>query len=112
MTMTGKSAVALALAVILLSGAQAQVKTDTPGEASNNPAGEKELPLVKLTLTPAAEPVPALRHKLLPDQWEQTPGNAAPYYYRALMLHASVPENVRKQLAENWDEQKWEGSPL
>ena len=86
MSMMGKSAVALALAVILLSAAQAQVITALGG-GSNKPAGEQKLPLVKLTLTPAAEPVPALRHKLLPDQWEQTPGNAAPYYYRALLSY-------------------------
>ncbi len=112
MTMTGKSAAALALAVILLSAAQAQKMIQPLGGVSDEPAGEQKLPLVKLTLTPAAEPVPALRHKLLPDQWEQKPGNAAPYYYRAMLSYASVPEKVRQQFLANWNEQKWEGSPL
>lgn len=112
MTMTGKSALALALGMILLSGAQAQKMIQPLGGASNEPAGEPKLPVVKLTLTPAAEPVPALRHKLLPDQWEQKPGNAAPYYYRALLSYASVPEKVRKQFLVNWGEQKWAEAPL
>ena len=50
---------------------------------------------IKLTLSPAAEPVPALRYLLLPELSEQTPGNAAQVYYRAFS-----PEwwgNVRKR---------------
>jgi hypothetical protein len=50
---------------------------------------------IKLTLPPAAEPVPALKYPLLPELTEQTPGNAAQLYYRAFS-----PEwwaNVRKR---------------
>jgi hypothetical protein len=38
---------------------------------------------IKLTLSPAAEPVPALKYPLLPELSEKTPGNAALLYYRA-----------------------------
>jgi len=38
---------------------------------------------IKLTLPPAAEPVPALKYPLLPELSEQTPGNAVQLYYRA-----------------------------
>jgi hypothetical protein len=38
---------------------------------------------IKLELTPAAAPVPALKYLLLPELSEQTPGNAALLYYRA-----------------------------
>ncbi len=38
---------------------------------------------IKLTLPPAAAPVPALRYPLLPELSEQTPGNAVQLYYRA-----------------------------
>ncbi len=38
----------------------------------------------KLSLSPAAEPSPALKYLLLPELSDQTPGNAALEYYRAL----------------------------
>jgi hypothetical protein len=38
---------------------------------------------VKLTLPPAAEPVPALKYMLLPELSEKEPGNAVLLYYRA-----------------------------
>lgn len=40
-------------------------------------------PPTKLTLHPAAAPVPALKYKLLPEQRDLTPGNAVQLYYRA-----------------------------
>jgi hypothetical protein len=50
---------------------------------------------IKMTLAPAAEPIPALKYTLLPELSEQTPGNAVQLYYRAFS-----PEwwtNVRKR---------------
>lgn len=38
---------------------------------------------IKLTLSPAASPSPALKYVLLPELSDQTPGNAALEYYRA-----------------------------
>jgi hypothetical protein len=38
---------------------------------------------IKLTLPPAAEPVPALKYTLLPELSEKEPGNAVQLYYRA-----------------------------
>ena len=46
-------------------------------------AKEPEIPVRKLTITPAAAPVPALRYELLPELRDTTPGNAALLYYRA-----------------------------
>lgn len=40
--------------------------------------------VIELTLHPAAEPVPALKYKLLPDEFEMKEGNAAVYYLKAL----------------------------
>src|SRR5690242_5041912 len=37
----------------------------------------------RLTLRPAAAPVPALKYQLLPELVDQTPGNAAMLYRRA-----------------------------
>src|SRR5205823_1759147 len=51
--------------------------------AGAQPPAEPEIAVRKLTVTPAAAPVPALKYKLLPDLRETTPGNAALLYYRA-----------------------------
>jgi hypothetical protein len=43
----------------------------------------EETPPTVLTLSPVAEPVPAMKYRLLPDLREQTPGNAIMLYHRA-----------------------------
>lgn len=58
------------LAVLLAAAA-------TPGQAP------PEREPIKLTLSPAAAPSPALKYVLLPELSDQTPGNAALEYYRA-----------------------------
>jgi hypothetical protein len=63
-------------------------------------------PTIRLTLRPAAAPVPALKYHLLPDLNDQTPGNAVVLYYRAfspewqVLLHR--PEVAK--LLEKWSE--------
>jgi hypothetical protein len=52
----------------------------TAGPAAAQPP---ELPVTKLTVTPAAAPMPALKYELLPELRETTPGNAVTLYYRA-----------------------------
>ncbi len=42
--------------------------------------GAEPEPLVKLTLYPSPQPVPALKYRLLPDRLDQKPGNAAVHY--------------------------------
>jgi hypothetical protein len=42
-----------------------------------------KVPVRKLTISPAAAPIPALKYQLLPELRETTPGNAALLYYRA-----------------------------
>ena len=46
----------------------------------------------KLTITPAAEPNPPLKHSLYPRANELQPGNSATLWYRALLLLESDPE--------------------
>ncbi len=48
------------------------------------PAPADEPPVVRLVVSPAAEPVPALKYRLLPALAEQTPGNAALDYSHAV----------------------------
>jgi len=70
-------------------------------ENPNEPA------VIRLTLTPAAEPVPALKYELLPGPLERTPGNAATNYYRA-MLHiqqaiAAVPKEESQKFYQDYE---------
>ncbi len=48
------------------------------------PADDSGPKVVKLQVTPQAEPRPALKYLLLPDLADQEPGNAALFYLRAL----------------------------
>ncbi len=73
-----------------------------PGQFNSNRSRE-----IHLTLTPAAEPVPALKYELLPGPPERKPGNGATNYYRA-MLHSQqvtsqIPKEERKKFYQNYD---------
>src|SRR3954471_18172390 len=59
--------------------------------------------VVRMTVTPAAEPIPALRHRLVARDVDLKPGNAAPYYYRAMLDLASTMERIRKEFGDDYD---------
>ena len=67
----------LMIAACLVLSAQADVTYEKVKE------GDNETEIVRMTVTPAAEPVPALRHRLVARDIDLKPGNAVPYYYRA-----------------------------
>lgn len=60
--------------------------------------------VVRLELSPAAEPMPALKYSLLPTASARKTGNAATRYYRAMMMHLQVTGNqqgdARKQYTD------------
>lgn len=58
----------------------------------------------KLTVRPAAEPIEALKYELFPQRLARSPGNAATYYYRAILLHNSLAEEVRKEFNKKHEE--------
>ena len=47
---------------------------------------------IELTISPAAEPIPALKYELMPRFADQTPGNAADIYQQAFAMMAQVVE--------------------
>jgi hypothetical protein len=49
-----------------------------------NADGQQGLTVYKMTVTPAAAPVPVLKHRLVPGVLEMRPGNAVLYYLRAV----------------------------
>jgi len=65
---------------------------------------------IEMTVSPAAEPRPALKYSLEIGQRERVNGNAAPFYYRALMARRQVPENHWKQFTDN--DNAWFEEPL
>jgi hypothetical protein len=52
-----------------------------------NADNQQGLTVFKMTVTPAAEPTPALKYRLMPKVLEMRPGNAAMYYTRAFAEH-------------------------
>ncbi|MHC4402865.1 MAG: hypothetical protein ACYTG0_24655 [Planctomycetota bacterium] len=90
----------LSLAVVLWG-----TRTALPAGEAKGPATRKHgasVTVVELTLTPAAEPRPALKHRLLPPLLDRTPGNAAPLYAKAFLLAAQVdvPDDVRARFKQ------------
>ena len=68
--------------------------------AADEPASADQIKIVELTLTPAAEPDPALRYRLLPEASQRTAGNGASYYYRALLHQSLLPKDHWKKFNE------------
>jgi hypothetical protein len=69
-------------------------------------------PTVSLTLSPAAEPVPALAYRLLPSLRSRTKGNAALAYYRAVVQYEPMARDPQyaNSFAKNFN--SWVGMPL
>lgn len=66
-------------------------------------------PAKSLLLSPAPESIPALRYQLLPEVIDQTPGNAAQVYYRAML-----PETFHHRRMEKIDDKvaAWQKASL
>ena len=65
---------------------------------------------IELTITAAAEPRPALKYSLEIGRRERVSGNAAPFYYRALMSRRHIPDTHWKQFGEN--DKAWLEGPI
>jgi hypothetical protein len=73
---------------------------------------DDEVSETALTLSPQAEPVPALRYRLLPSATELNPGDAAPIYLR---FYAEQNPEAKKQIQEKvvpWLEEPFEKFPV
>jgi hypothetical protein len=63
--------------------------------------------VVRMTVTAAPEAVPALKYRLLTRDIDLKSGNAAPYYYRALMAMPHTMEGLRKKYNDEEELSKW-----
>jgi len=84
----------------------------TPKGPQGKDGPSRDVPrLIALDISPAAEPVPPLEYSFVPGYLEQTPGNAVPYYYRALMNLKQLGGVMRGPLNQgNFDQ--WMEGPL
>ncbi|RIK72915.1 MAG: hypothetical protein DCC67_18570, partial [Planctomycetota bacterium] len=76
-----------------------------------NAEGEQGLTVFQMTVTPAAEPTPAFKHRLTPSPLELRPGNAALHYMRSFAEGAlsSAWKSVREQFKLNDQDGTGEG---
>lgn len=63
-------------------------------------------PPVRLTVSPAAEPKPALRYDFVPSHRDRVPGNAAHHYLRAVSVQPAKSGDEDRRLL------RWEETPL
>ncbi len=87
---------------------RSQVTLGPAGPVSPKQEGTQrpdEAKVFKLTVDPAGEPMPALKHSLVPSYMDQTPGNAVPYYYRAVL---AFQNDTRDYPQDFWDKyEEW-----
>ncbi|MCC7473843.1 MAG: hypothetical protein IT425_00485, partial [Pirellulales bacterium] len=93
----------LLIACSFAAAAKADVAFQTVREGSD------EIQIVRMTVTPAAEPVPAFKHRLLARGIDLKPGNAAPYYYRAHGELRSTLKHIRDKFDEDTELSNWYG---
>jgi hypothetical protein len=63
-----------------------------------------QLTIFKMTVTPAAEPVPALKHRLVLREIDEKVGNAASMYYRAIMASESAAKALKDRFGDELDD--------
>jgi hypothetical protein len=61
----------------------------------------------KMAINAAAEPVPALKHRLLIREIDEKEGNAAPMYYRAIMGVERTHKELQEAIGDDYDDVPW-----
>ncbi len=89
------------LATLIASPTLADVKYEKKQQ------GDYDIEVVHMTVTPAAEPVPALRYRLVARDIDLKPGNAAPFYYRALLESTHVMKSIQEKFDEEKELSNW-----
>ncbi len=95
------SGITLGVALAILFAWSTSAKAELTAIEANTDAGN--LTIYKLSVTPAAEPKPPLRHRLTVREIELKPGNAATHYLRA--FPESGFEVLMKRTVENYGEE-------
>lgn len=80
------------------------------GDVTYSPRDGEKPSVIRMTVTPAAEPVPALKYRLMPRDVDLKAGNAATFYYRAFMEMPRTMEGLRKKYNDDEELSKWEST--
>ena len=78
------------------------ILTLCPNVYSAGKTTDRSIEITKLSLTPAAEPTPALSYRLLPRYLDQRNGNAALLYYSATGLYPDVDSEEIYEKINDW----------
>jgi hypothetical protein len=70
--------------------------------------------IIRLKVDPAAEPRPALKYRLMTRLSERKPGNAAPFYYRAILAFTQANDLSHRGGGKSLDAQlsDWMSTPI
>lgn len=93
----------LTIAACLVQPARADVTYEKRKE------GENEIEVIRMTVTPAAEPMPALRHRFVARSIDLKSGNAAAYYRRAGIALRPTMKKLREKFDEDTQLSTWYG---
>ncbi len=97
------------ICLIAISGGGAlSARADVTYEKAKE--GDNYIEVVHMTVTPAAEPVPALKYRLVARDIDLRSGNAMPYYYRAFLESDQLIKNIRKKYDEEKELSLWYGT--
>jgi hypothetical protein len=69
--------------------------------------GDNDIEVVRLTVTPAAEPMPAFAHRLMKREVDLKTGNSVPYYYRAQAEMRGTMKQIREKFNEDTELGLW-----
>ncbi len=90
-----------ALAMTIASTARGDVSYSKPeGDGS-------QVEVVRMTVTPADEPVPALRYRFIAHDIDLKTGNAVPFYYRAQLDLREAMKNIRDKYNDDKELSPW-----
>jgi tetratricopeptide (TPR) repeat protein len=82
----------LAVVIVLnVTAASAQDAKESVPPTVRTPASELDRTIYELQVSPAGEPRPAMKYRLLPNPADLKPGNAATQYYKAFVLDGPSP---------------------
>ncbi|MFA5864250.1 MAG: hypothetical protein WC975_06140 [Phycisphaerae bacterium] len=65
-------------------------------------AQQEKMPVIQLTIRPAAEPRPALKYQFLPPVLDETPGNAALLYHTAIEIVSNADQKEKNKKIKDW----------
>ena len=102
------------LAILMVAGLLTVLPCSRAWGDDPFPDPAPEVKTYEWSLSPAKEPFPALKYKLLTDLADTIPGNAAVYYNRAIVIKLDSPKLTTEQYEQinQWYEMPLEKLPI